>query len=199
MTDAILALVPGYGLPLLMAVVFLSCLALPFPASLVMLSAGSFVATGDLGLVPTYLAALSAAVAGDQAGYQLGRLGGAGLLDRLSRNPDRKALIARARAWLDSRTAMGVFLTRWLFSPLGPYVNFIGGATGLARLRFSLWSVLGEAVWVGLYVTLGVVFGNNIAAAADLASDMIGLIATGFVTVFLGLRVVTVLRRTPRG
>ncbi len=197
MTETILALVPSYGLPLLMAVVFLSCLALPFPASLVMLSAGSFVATGDLGLGATYLAALTAAVAGDQAGYQLGRLGGAGLLERLSRNPDRKALIARARSWLDSRTAMGVFLTRWLFSPLGPYVNFIGGATGLARLRFSLWSVLGEAVWVGLYVTLGVVFGNNIAAAADLASDLIGLIAAGFVSVFLGLRVVAVLRKKP--
>ena len=23
------------------------------------------------------------------------------------------------------------FLSRWLFSPLGPYVNFLGGATGL--------------------------------------------------------------------
>jgi membrane-associated protein len=48
MTDWLLALVPTYGPWLLLACTFLACLALPVPASVLMLGAGSFVAAGDL-------------------------------------------------------------------------------------------------------------------------------------------------------
>ncbi len=41
MTETILALVPVYGLALIAVATFLSCLAVPMPASLVMLSAGA--------------------------------------------------------------------------------------------------------------------------------------------------------------
>ena len=46
MTDWLLALVPQYGLWLLAATTFCSCLALPFPASILMMTAGGFVAAG---------------------------------------------------------------------------------------------------------------------------------------------------------
>ena len=40
MTDWLLALVPTYGLWLLAAATFLSCLAIPIPVSILMLAAG---------------------------------------------------------------------------------------------------------------------------------------------------------------
>jgi hypothetical protein len=46
MTETILALVPVYGLALIALATFLSCLALPIPSSLIMLSAGGFGAGG---------------------------------------------------------------------------------------------------------------------------------------------------------
>ena len=61
MTDWLLALVPQYGLWLLAATTFFSCLALPFPASIMMLTAGGFVAAGDLALLPTFAAAAGGA------------------------------------------------------------------------------------------------------------------------------------------
>jgi len=198
MTDAILALVPSYGLPLLALIVMLSCLALPVPSSLVMLTSGSFVGAGDLGFAATFATAFFAAMAGDQIGFHLGRWGGTPLLERLSRNDDRRALIARAQTWLDRRAGSGIFLTRWLFSPLGPYVNFIGGATGLAWARFTAWGALGEVVWVSLYIGLGIVFAEDITAVAELAGDLSGFLAAGAVTLFLGWRVAAVLRRMRR-
>ena len=48
MIETILALVPTYGLLLVALGTFLSCLALPVPSSLIMLSAGGFAAAGDL-------------------------------------------------------------------------------------------------------------------------------------------------------
>lgn len=194
MTDQILALVPTYGLSLLVVIVFLSCLALPVPSSMVMLTSGSFAGTGDLDMTATFLAALGAAVAGDQVGFLIGRKGGAPLLMRLASTPDRKALLKRAEELINKRAGVGVFFSRWLISPLGPYVNFIGGATGLNWVRFSLFGVAGEAVWVSGYVGLGVAFSDNIAAAAELASDLSGVLAGGAVTLFIGWRLWIVVR-----
>lgn len=186
MTDWLLALVPVHGLWLVALATFLSCLALPFPASIVMLAAGGFAAAGDLVLWQVVAAALAGAVAGDQAGYAAGRFGGAGLVDRLSRTAARRGLIDRAGRLLDRRGGPAVFLTRWLFSPLGPYVNLICGAMRQDWPRFTLWAIAGEAVWSGLYVTVGRLMAGNLLAAADLLSSILGLIAAGTATLGLG-------------
>lgn len=178
MTDWLLGLVPLYGVWLLASATFLSCLALPIPASLLMLAAGGFVAAGDLSLPASAGAALAGAVAGDQTGYAAGRLGGAGLVGRLGQKAQP---VARARDLLSDKGGVAVFLSRWLFSALGPYVNVAAGAAGQPWVRFTLWGVAGEAVWVGLYVGLGYVFTGNLQAAADMAADMLGLLATGAV------------------
>lgn len=195
MTDQLITLIPTYGLPLLAVIVFLSCLALPVPSSLLMLTSGSFAAVGDLGLWATALTAWAAAMAGDQVGFSLGRIGGTRLLDRVSRHPDRAALLDKARAFITQRGGVGVFLTRWLLSPLGPYVNFIGGASGMVWLRFTLWGGMGEMVWVTLYVGLGYFFANNISAVAEISSDISGLLVAGLITMVLGWRVLKVLRK----
>ena len=77
LTNWLLALVPTYGLWLLASVTFLACLALPVPCSILMLTAGGFVASGDLVPWQVLAAALSGAVLGDQIGYRIGLYGGA--------------------------------------------------------------------------------------------------------------------------
>jgi len=82
-TDWLLSLVPTYGLWLIAASTFASCLALPIPASVLMLAAGGFAASGDLVLAQVIAAALGGAVAGDQTGVWQGGKGGAGFVCRL--------------------------------------------------------------------------------------------------------------------
>ncbi len=67
----------------------------------------------------------------------------------------RAALMGKATGYLRDRGALAVFLSRWLFSPLGPYVNFAGGAARLDWGRFTWAGIAGETVWVALYVGLG--------------------------------------------
>lgn len=191
MTDALLALVPTYGLWLLAASTFLSCLALPIPASILMLAAGGFVAAGDLPLAGSMGAALGGAVAGDQLGYLAGRKGGAGLLARLG---PRAAPLERARALLARRGGVAVFLSRWLVSALGPYVNLAAGAAGLPWPRFALWGLLGEVVWVGLYIGLGRAFTGNLEAASAVALRVLGLLGAGTAALALGAWLLALLR-----
>jgi membrane-associated protein len=191
MTDWLLGLVPTYGLWLIAACTFLSCLAVPMPASIMMLAAGGFVASGDLSLTGAAGAAFGGAVAGDQLGFAAGRKGGAGFLARLGA---KAAPVARARDLLATRGGMAIFFTRWLISALGPYVNLAAGAAGLPWARFTVWGAMGEAVWVGLYVGLGRVFTGNLAAASDLALQILGLIGTGALALGLGAWLIATLR-----
>ena len=187
MTDWLLELVPQYGLWALAVSTFLSCLALPFPASILMLTAGGFVAAGDLGLVSTLAAAAAGGIAGDQLGFWAGRRLGAPLLARLGRDPARDRLLARAEAFLARRGAAAIFLSRWLFSPLGPWVNLITGSSGYGWRRFTLAGVAGEAVWAGLYVGAGYAFAGNITAANELLGSVLGMVAGGAAVLALGL------------
>jgi membrane protein DedA with SNARE-associated domain len=175
-TETLLALVPVYGLWLLAAVTFLSCLAVPVPSSMLMLAAGGFAASGDLDLAEVIAAALAGAVLGDQLGFAAGRVGGPGLMVRISRHPGRARFLERARALLQRHGAVAVFLTRWLFSPVGPWANVAAGAGGLGWGRFTIWGVLGEIVWVGLYTGMGQVFAGNLEAAGDLLTSALGLL-----------------------
>jgi len=69
------------------------------------------------------------------------------------------------------------------------------GASGQNHARFTLADIAGEAVWVTLYVGLGITFGANLQAAADLACNALGLMATGVIALLLGLWLIRALRR----
>ena len=186
MTDWLLGLVPQYGLWLLAATTFLSCLALPIPASILMLTAGGFASAGDLVLWQALLAALAGAVAGDQLGYWAGRGLGAGLLARLRADPGRDRLLARADALMDRRGVLAVFLTRWLLSPLGPWVNLVAGSTRYGWPRFTAAGVAGESVWATLYVGTGHAFAGNIQAASDMLGSALGMVGGAGAVLALG-------------
>ena len=150
MTEAALDLLLGGGPVILALATFLSCLALPVPSSILMLSAGAFAASGDLNLATVVLAALAGAVLGDQAGFLLGRAGQGRIATLATRSDAARRLAADASRLIQHRGNTGVFLSRWLFSPLGPYVNFAAAGLGMDRSRFTLWAALGEVVWVTL-------------------------------------------------
>ena len=142
-----------------------------------MLTAGGFVATEDLVMWQVVASALGGAVIGDQIGYRIGTIGGHRLLTRFAASPSRAALIARSIEQLTRRGALGIFLTRWLFTTVGPWANLAAGAIGLNYWTFTLCSVAGETVWVGLYVALGYSFAGNIQAASDMMGSVVGILA----------------------
>lgn len=194
MTEQLLALLPLYGLPLLAAVTALSCLGLPLPASVFMMLMGAFAASGDFNLFGVFATAFAAALSGDQAGFAVGRLSGATIITRLAKTPSRRETLARAEARINSHGPVAVFLTRWLLAPLGPYVNLIAGATAFSWTRFTVYGVAGELFWVGGYTGLGVIFSDNVMSIAQIVGDLSGFLAAGAIALYLGWRIVTILR-----
>lgn len=194
MTDLLLGLVPTWGPVLLFVATYLSCLALPIPASLLLLAAGAFVAGGDLLLSSSMLAAFAGVLLGDQTVFQIGRFARDPVW-RLARDRPAEALLLRAEDYAARRGALGVFLSRWLFSPLGPYVNLIAGATGMGWLAFTAAAVAGEVVWVSVYIGAGYAFADRFEQLAGLAGNVSGAVTAGLVALILG----AILLRAARG
>lgn len=195
MSETVFTLITAYSVYVIFASAFLSCLMLPLPTSLMMLAGGAFVASGDLVLWQVIAAAYGGAFFGDQTGYLIGRYGGAPLLEKVARSPARAAALTRARAMVDRYGGLGVFFSTWLTAPLGPWVNLIAGATGLSWRRFAIWDLLGETIWVSLYVSLGFVFSSQIGTLAAIISNVIGLIAAVTVAIVMAAWIRVTLRQ----
>ena len=172
MSEAVLELVSTYGAPALFFALVAGAAGVPLPGTLLLLAAGSLVSSEDLDLWQVLVFGTSGAVLGDQIGYLLGRLGGARIMLRLTQLTHGEDRVRRAQVALERWGGGTIFLTRWLIGPLGPWVNLTAGSLAYPWIRFLFWGVLGEAVWVVLYVSLGRLFADRIEVLADLVGSI---------------------------
>jgi membrane-associated protein len=186
LTDQVLAALLLYGLPVLFGVILICSVGIPFPVSLMLVAAGSFVQQGDMKLWQVIVVASVAAIAGDQVAYCLARWGGRRLIGRVSRSIGVEAQIKQAEALTRQWSGTGIFLSRWLVTALGPWVNVTSGIAGYPWQRFLLWDVLGEVLWVVLYVTLGYIFSGRVQAMVDILGNLAWVVVGLIVAIILG-------------
>ncbi|MCC0036069.1 MAG: VTT domain-containing protein [Hoeflea sp.] len=188
MTVYLLEFLTSYGLPAAALLLAIGQFGVPIPTSLALLTLGALAANGDAELATAVLWAIAGATLGDQAGFLAGRFvilsaeGRPGFLGGLA----RKARAAEPK--LQKWGASGVFLSRWLFTPLGPAINIASGITGLSWPRFTLWGVLGEGLWVSIYISLGYAFGSNIETLSGILGNLSMALAMLALAAFLGWR-----------
>jgi len=170
LSDYLLGTLGLYGPAVLFVVLLVGSVGVPTPGSLLLLVAGSFVEQGEMNLWHVLALACVGSVVGDQIGYAIGRWGGRRAASRLGRWFGEKRLES-AEGWLRRRGGWGIFLSRWLLTPLGPFVNITSGLSGYSWPRFLLYDLLGEALWVVLYVLLGRFFSDSVEDLSDVLGD----------------------------
>jgi len=179
--DQLLAALGLYGLPVLSSLIFFTSLGIPLPATFALVVAGSFVELGDMNLWWVVALGAVAAIIGDQAAYAIGRWGGHRLSQRFTRWFGGAKQLDRAENTVNRWGWAGIFFSRWLVTPLSPWVNYTSGITGYPYHRFLLWDVSGEVLWVILYVLAGMQFSDRVQALMETLGSLawveIGLIA----------------------
>ena len=192
----LLSALATYGVPAVFVSILLASIGVPLPASFLLIVAGSFVASGDLQLVPVLIAGTAGAILGDHIGYGIGWFGGQTLTAHLGRRFSAQGLLDRAEAMSRKWGGVSVFFSRWLVTSLGPYINLTSGVAQYALHRFTLWDILGEALWVVLYVKVGQLFSDRVAEISDILGEFtwvaLGLIAV----IVLGYQLLKTLRST---
>jgi len=193
-SDYFLSMLGVYGAPALFAVLLIGAIGVPMPATLLLLAAGSFVEQGELNLWPVLVLASAGAIIGDNIGYALGRWGGERAARTFSRLVGGEQQLKHAEHWLRRWEGASVFLTRWLFTPLGPLVNLMSGASRYPWPRFLLYDALGEALWVVLYVLLGKFFSDSVQLMSEFFGDFTWMIVGLLFVLILGWQFVKLLR-----
>jgi membrane protein DedA with SNARE-associated domain len=175
-----------YGVPALFGILVVTAAGVPFPGTLLLLAVGSSVAQGEMKLWQVLVVGSAGVILGDQIGYCLGHWGGRRLVRRLTNKVGGADKIKRAEAFSERWGGAGVFFSRWLVGPLGPWINLSSGITAYPWPRFFLWDVLGEALWVVLYVMLGKIFSDRAQGLAELLGNLTWVIVGFIAATILG-------------
>ena len=195
MNDQLLAAVSQYGAPALFGIVAIAAVGVPLPITLLLIVAGSMISQGAMNLWWAIGAAGAGSILGDQAGYAIGRWGGQAAIRKLSglfgKRANLEAMEAKARAW----GGPGIFVTRWLLSPLGPWINLASGTARYPWHRFLFWDILGEFTGAAVFISLGRFFSDRVMALYAVLGNLTWAIAALLAAIILGYQLLSYLRR----
>lgn len=196
-SDQLLAALLLYGPPVLFLTVLIASIGAPLPVTLMLVATGSLAKQGDMKLGSAILVASSAAILGDHIGYGLSRWGGRRFIHHITNRVGGAEKIKKAEALSKRWGGAGIFFSRWLITELGPWLNVTSGITRYPWRHFVLWDVLGEVLWVVLYVMLGYKVSDRVQYLVEILGNLAWVIFGLLVATLLGWKVVKYFRPKP--
>jgi membrane protein DedA with SNARE-associated domain len=170
----------GYGT--LFLLVGAESAGLPLPGETALVAAAVLAAHGHLELSLVIGIAAAAAIAGDNAGYLIGRRGVRRLLTKPGRWERRRAsLLEEGETFFARHGGKAVFLGRWA-AGIRVVVAWLAGAHRMRWPRFALWNALGGITWASSVGLLAYLVGS--ASSSLLSSLGLGGLAVALVGAF---------------
>ena len=163
------------------------------PGDTLLFFAGVLTLTGRIAqpLWLVIVAVAVAAIAGGEVGYLIGRRTGPAVFERRESGLFSRESVARTQGFFDRFGSAAVVVARFV-----PVVRtFAPVAAGVGRMRwavFSLFNVIGAAVWAAAVVLIGYGLGH-IPGVADFVSRYLDLVLIGIVVISVGPVLVRVL------
>jgi membrane protein DedA with SNARE-associated domain/membrane-associated phospholipid phosphatase len=133
-------------------------IAIPFPTDTTLVTASAFAAHGRLSIVVIFLISTFAAAAGTTVAFVAGRRGG-DFFERHARkvNP---AVLARTRSFFDRHGGSAIIAGR--FIPVARMlISPMAGLSTMSFTRFSIFNLIGAALWSAVFCGVGYFFGQH--------------------------------------
>lgn len=173
MTEYVLALIPTYGVYVIFLVVLIACTGIPLPSSILVLTAGGLAASGDLEIWQVLAAGILGFLVGDQLTYNLAKYFGPNLLVRARSFQRVKPLVDKSENLLEKHGAVAIFLSRTIFSPMGPFVGYISGALKINWALFTIVALFAATIWTSIYGMMGYLFAGNLPQISSMVASML--------------------------
>ena len=156
-----------YGLVLLFVLVGLESTGVPLPGETALIAASVLASQGHYSIVAVIAVAAAGAIAGDNAGYWIGRKGGRALLRRI---PYLRHYFARilppAERFFKRHGAKAVFFGRFI-SILRVTAAWLAGISHMSWWRFLFWNAAGGIVWATAFGVVAYYSGRAVAEAIN--------------------------------
>jgi membrane protein DedA with SNARE-associated domain len=152
LSDALLSLVPIYGLWIIFGIVAFESAGVPLPGETILVASALLSATtGKINIVVVVLAAAAGAVVGDGVGYVVGRRLGVPFLRRYGRyiRLDEDRLLIGRYLFFQYGNAV-VFFGRFI-AVLRMFAALLAGANKMPAARFFFFNITGGICWACLF------------------------------------------------
>jgi membrane protein DedA with SNARE-associated domain len=150
-------------------------LNLLFPATSLLIAAGTLISAGSLPYLPVLVAAAAGGILGDGAAFWVGRRFGNAVarLWPFARNPE---LLARGIRFFARHGGKSVFIGRF-FGPVRSAVPLVAGIMRMPPDRFWLANIASAIVWAPLLLFAGDIageIGGHLLGRADMLALVLG-------------------------
>jgi membrane-associated protein len=164
-------------------------IGLLLPGEIAVLLGGVLASQGRVSLPIMLVVAAVSAIAGDSAGYEIGRRWGPRLIQ--SRIGRRNATtIEEAHQYMVRRGGLMVFVGRWT-SVLRAIVPGVAGMSRMPYQRFLAFNVIGGVAWAAAFTLAGYVAGESYAhveAATGWGSWILGGVLVAWIATRFAMR-----------
>ena len=151
-----------YGLWAVLLLVFLEDFGVPVPGETVLIAGAVYAGSGGLNIVAVGVIGFIAAVAGDNVGYAIGRFGGRALVVRWGRYVFLTAeRLDKAESFFNRNGGKIIVVARFI-EGLRQANGIIAGIASMRWIRFAIFNMIGAALWVGCWVSVGYFAGQHI-------------------------------------
>ncbi len=173
----------------------------PVPGETVLILAAVYAGTGRLNVVLVGLFGFLGAVLGDNIGFAIGHFGGRPLVERYGRyiflTPER---IDRASGFFDRHGGWIIIVARFI-EGLRQANGIIAGISGIHWAKFLLFNVIGAALWVLVWTSVGYLSGshiNTIYATATRYLTYVAIALGALLLAYIASRIVRIRRARAR-
>jgi membrane protein DedA with SNARE-associated domain/rhodanese-related sulfurtransferase len=160
-----------HGTLVLFAVVLAEQIGLPLPAAPFLIAAGALVGTGQMSLSIAVVAAVFAALLGDQIWFELGRRRGRQVLNWLCRISFEPTSCVRRTEDFYARHGVRSLVVAKFVPGLSTIAPPLAGIMGLSVPQYLLYNGLGTLLWVGSGIGLGYLFTDQLEQALSTVSS----------------------------
>jgi membrane protein DedA with SNARE-associated domain len=151
-----------YGLWAILVLVLLEDFGVPVPGETVLIAGAVYAGAGRLNVVAVGCVGFLAAIAGDNIGYAIGRFGGRALVLRWGKYVFiTEERLDKAEDFFHRHGGKIIVIARFV-EGLRQANGIIAGIAKMHWLRFLAFNMLGAALWVGAWVSIGYFAGQHI-------------------------------------
>ncbi len=151
-------LISDYGYLIVALFIFAEGIAIPFPTDTTLVTAAAFAAHGRLSLPVIILVSTVATSLGTSVAFLLGRRGG----DFFEKHSKRVSpvVLARTRSFFDRHGGTAVLIGRFIpFARM--LISPLAGLSTMTFARFTVFNVVGAAIWSTVFCGVGYFFGQH--------------------------------------
>jgi membrane-associated protein len=158
MLAALINIPQNLGYPILFVLVMVESMGVPVPGETAIILSGIAANAGNLSIELVIVIAATAAIIGDNIGFEIGRRGGRALLEKPGRfERERRRMLEVGDPFFAKHGPKAVFLGRWIVG-LRVWAAWLAGASEMRWRTFFVWNAAGGIGWatsVGLAAYFG--------------------------------------------